>query len=113
MSLAWEIYEAFKDDEAKARALAQAFDRLETAWPKAPASQEQLEHAKLELQRDIEQLRGEVQRDIEQLRNETQVMKSELQQAIAESKQSFITWIIGIMAGFAATLIAAMMILMG
>jgi hypothetical protein len=40
-------------------------------------------------------------------------MKGELHQAIAESKQSFITWIIGIMAGFAATLIAAMMILMG
>ena len=62
MSIALDIYQAFKDDETKARALAEAFDRLEQRIPADVATQDQLETVRLELKRDIQELRVEIER---------------------------------------------------
>jgi len=61
--LATKVYEAFKDDEEKARVLSEVIEELETrlAPPGDVATKGDLEVTKLTLQKEIEQVRREVE----------------------------------------------------
>ncbi len=77
-----ELYEALAsapDDRARARLIAEAFERLDERYPHLPdlATQQHLRETELRLLKEIEQLRGEVKTDIEQLRGE---VKTDIEQ---------------------------------
>ncbi len=83
-----ELYEALAsapDDRARARLIAEAFERLEERYPHLPdlVTQQDLRETELRLLKEIEQLRGEVKTEIEQLRGE---VKTEIEQLRGEVK---------------------------
>ena len=102
-----ELYEALtsaEDDRARARVIAEAFERLEDRYPHLPelATQGHLRETELRLQKEIEQVRGEVEkargetREIEgRLRLELEKVRGE----IAEAKAGIIRWTVGWTAG--------------
>lgn len=73
MKLATRVYEAFRDDEEKARVLSEVIEELETRLlPLGEvATKGDLEVTKLSLQKEIEEVRREIEnvrREIEQVR---------------------------------------------
>ena len=81
MTLALKIYEAFKDDEAKAKALSEAIDDLDRRIvPMEQISTKgDLEVTKLTLQKEIEEVRLTLQKEI------------------AEVKSGIIKWVISLL----------------
>ena len=78
-----ELYEALSsapDDKARAKLIAEAFERLEERYPHLPdlATQGHLRETELRLQKEIEQLRGETRVQLEQLRGEIARIKADL-----------------------------------
>jgi type VI protein secretion system component VasF len=90
-----ELYEALAsapDERARARVIAEAFERLEERYPNLPnlVTHQQLGETELRIRREIEQLRGDLratelrlQKEIEQLRGE---LKTEIEQLRGEVK---------------------------
>ncbi len=83
-----ELYEALAsapDERARARVIAEAFERLEERYPHLPdlATRQHLRETELRLLKEIEQLRGDVKVEIEQLRGE---VKTEIEQLRGEVK---------------------------
>jgi type VI protein secretion system component VasF len=90
-----ELYEALAsapDERARARVIAEAFERLEELYPNLPnlVTHQQLGETELRIRREIEQLRGDLratelrlQKEIEQLRGE---VKTEIEQLRGEVK---------------------------
>ncbi|MBK1733609.1 DUF1640 domain-containing protein, partial [Thiococcus pfennigii] len=84
------LYEALTtapDDRARARVIAEAFERLEERYPHLPelATQGHVRESELRLQKEIEQVRAEIERvrgelklDIEQVRAEVEKIRAEL-----------------------------------
>jgi gas vesicle protein len=128
MSSVVELYEALAsapDERARARVIAEAFERLEERYPHLPelVTQGHLRESELRLTREIEQLRadltirieqlrGEVKTEIEQLRGEVKTeieqlrseVKTEIQQlrgemttAIERSRNTLLLWLIPLM----------------
>jgi len=100
MSLAIKIYEAFKDDVSKAKALSEVVDELERRIvPMEQISTKgDLEVTKLALKKDIEEVRLTLKKEIEIVRRE-----------IAEVKSGIIKWVIGLLlvqTGVITTIIA-------
>ena len=95
MGLAVKVYEAFKDDEKKAKVLSEVIDELESriAPLRDVATKGDLEVTKLALQKEIEQVRGEV----EQVRLTLQKEIEEVRREIAETKSSIIKWVVGLL----------------
>ena len=95
MGLAVKVYEAFKDDEKKAKVLSEVIDELESriAPLRDVATKGDLEVTKLALQKEIEQVRGEV----EQVRLTLQKEIEEVRREIAETKSSIIRWVVGLL----------------
>ncbi len=95
MSTVVELYEALAsapDERARARVIAEAFERLEERYPHLPdlATRTHLSETELRLQKDIEQLRGELrqtelrlQKEIVQLRGD---LRAEIEQLRGEVK---------------------------
>lgn len=84
-----ELYEALAsapDERARARVIAEAFERLEERYPHLPdlATRTHLSETELRLQKDIEQLRGEVNTKIEVLRGELRQTELRLQKEIEQ-----------------------------
>ena len=114
MSSVVELYEALAsapDDRARARVIAEAFERLEERYPHLPdlATQQHLRETELRLQHQIEQvranltlqieqLRGEVKTEIEQLRGEVKTeieqLRGEVKTEIERSRNSLLAWLI-------------------
>jgi CRISPR/Cas system-associated endonuclease Cas3-HD len=88
MGLAIKIYEAFKDDETKAKVLSEVVDELEhRIVPMEQISTKgDLEVTKLALKKDIEEVRLTLQKEIEIVRKE-----------IAEVKSGIIKWVTGLL----------------
>jgi len=82
------VYEAFKDDEKKAKILSEVIDELESriAPLRDVATRGDLDVVKLALQKEIEQVRLSLQKEIEQVRKE-----------IESAKASTIKWVIGLL----------------
>ena len=77
MSSSVALYEALTsapDDRARARVIAEAFERLEERYPHLPelATKQHLRETELRLQREIEQVRADLTLQIEQPRGEVQ-----------------------------------------
>ncbi|MFB1488904.1 MULTISPECIES: DUF1640 domain-containing protein [unclassified Thiocapsa] len=97
MSTVVELYEALAsapDERARARVIAEAFERLEERYPHLPdlATRTHLSETELRLQKDIEQLRGELrqtelrlQKEIVQLRGD---LTAEIEQLRGELRQT-------------------------
>ena len=88
MGLAVKVYEAFKDDEKKAKVLSEVIDELESriAPLRDVATKGDLELAKLALQKEIEQVRGEVEQ-----------VRLSLEKRIEEVRSSIIKWVVGLL----------------
>jgi len=110
MTLALKIYEAFKDDEAKAKALSEAIDDLDRRIvPMGQISTKgDLEVTKLTLQKEIEEVRLTLQKEIEIVRREIEEVRLTLQKQIeevrltlqkeiAEVKSGIIKWVISLL----------------
>ncbi len=77
MSSSVALYEALTnapDERARARVIAEAFERFEERYPHLPelATQSHVRESELRLQKEIEQVRAELKHDIEQLRAEVE-----------------------------------------
>ncbi|MEY6433685.1 coiled-coil domain-containing protein [Thioalkalicoccus limnaeus] len=77
------LYEALTsapDERARARVIAEAFERLEERYPHLPelATQGHVRESELRLQKEIERVRAELKLDIEQIRAEIEQVRAEL-----------------------------------
>ena len=105
-----ELYEALtsaEDDRARARVIAEAFERLEDRYPHLPelATQGHLRETELRLQKEIEQVRleiAQVRGEVEKVRGETREIEGRLRLElekvrgeIAEAKAGIIRWTVG------------------
>ncbi len=93
MSYALKVYEVFKDDEVRAKVLAEAFQELENRYPHIEnlVTVQHLENESLKLQKEIEK----VKLDVEQVRVELKEGELRLTKEIMESKQSILRWLFG------------------
>lgn len=112
-----EFYEALAsapDDRARARVIAEAFERLEARYPHLPdlATQQHLRETELRLQREIEQVRADLTLQIERLRRDVEVhieelrgevrtqieqLRGEMKTEIERSRNSLLAWLIPLM----------------
>ncbi len=90
MSLAVKIYEAFKDDEHKARALLEVVEELEGRITSDLATKGDVELAKLALKKEIEEVKLSLQKEIEEVR-------LSLQKEIEKTKAGIIKWVTGLL----------------
>jgi len=110
MSLALKIYEAFKEDESKAKALSEAIDDLDRRI--VPMEQistkgdlevnrltltKQIEEVRLTLRKEIEEVRLTLQKEIEIVRKELKEVELTLKKEIEEVKSGIIKWVIGLL----------------
>jgi len=84
------LYEALTsapDERARARVIAEAFERLEERYPHLPdlATQAHLRETELRLHKEIEQIRADLKADIEQVRAE---LKADIEQVRAELRET-------------------------
>ena len=99
MSLAVKVYEAFKDDEKKAKVLSEVIDELEsrTTHLKDVTTKGDLEVTKLALQKEIEELKKELKEVELRLQKEIEQVKLSLQREIERVKASIIKWVVGLL----------------
>ena len=99
------LYEALTtapDDRARARVIAEAFERLEERYPHLPelATQAHVRESELRLQKEIEQVRAEIEQvraGIEQVRAELkrdiEQVRADLTLEIARSRNDLLKWL--------------------
>jgi len=117
------LYEALTtapDDRARARVIAEAFERLEERYPHLPelATQAHVRESELRLHKEIEQVRTELKLDIEQVRaalreSELRLLK-EIEQVrgeVARTKIDLLKWIVPLMFAQVATITALVKLL--
>ncbi len=119
MSFAVKVYEAFKDDEVKAKVLAEFIESVEKIISNNQlATRSDLSATELRLVKEIESVRGEIKetelkltKEIESIRGEIKETELKLTETIHMAKVSTIKWvvalffaqtvtIIGVIAGF-------------
>jgi multidrug resistance efflux pump len=117
------LYEALTsatDDRARARVIAEAFERLEERYPHLPdlATQAHLRETELRLQKEIEQIRAELretelrlQKEIEQIRAELRETELRLQKGIAHVKLDLLKWLVPLMFAQVAAIAALVKLL--
>jgi hypothetical protein len=99
------LYEALTtapDDRARARVIAEAYERLEERYPHLPelATQAHVRESELRLQKEIEQVRAEIEQvraGIEQVRAELkrdiEQVRADLKLEIARSRNDLLKWL--------------------
>jgi len=102
MGLAVKVYEAFKDDERKAKVLSEVIDELDNriAPLRDVATKGDLEVTKLALQKEIEEVRKEIEKvrkEIEEVRGEVEKVRLSLEKRIEEVKASVVKWVVGLL----------------
>ncbi|MBI3814090.1 MAG: hypothetical protein HY279_06450 [Nitrospinae bacterium] len=108
MSYAIKIYEAFKDDEVKAKVLSEAIEKLEERYfhVENVATVRDLENESLRLKREIketeliltkeiEKVRQEIRETELKLTKEIEKVRLDLTKEIMDSKQSILRWLFG------------------
>ncbi|MBK1700897.1 DUF1640 domain-containing protein [Thiococcus pfennigii] len=117
------LYEALTsapDERARARVIAEAFERLEERYPHPPelATQGNVRESELRLQKEIEEVRAELKLDIEQVRgalreSELRLLK-EIEQVrgeVARTKVDLLKWIVPLMFAQVAAIAALVKLL--
>jgi vacuolar-type H+-ATPase subunit I/STV1 len=89
MSSSVALYEALTsapDERARARVIAEAFERLEERYPHLPdlVTHGHLRETELRLQKEIEQVRADLSKEIEQVRAELREAELRLQKEIEQ-----------------------------
>lgn len=110
------LYEALTtapDDRARARVIAEAFERLEERYPHLPdlAAQGHVRESELRLQKEIEQVRAELKANIEQIRADLRTTELRLQKEIANVKVDLLKWLIPLMFAQVAAIAALVKLL--
>ncbi|MGD2020274.1 MAG: DUF1640 domain-containing protein [Thiohalocapsa sp.] len=98
-----ELYEALtsaEDDRARAKVIAEAFERLEDRYPHLPelVTQGHLRETELRLQKEIEQVRLELEQVRGEIRETEGRLRLQLEQVrgeIAATKVGIIKWTVG------------------
>ena len=108
MGSAVEFYDkllAAEDDRSRARVIAEGFERLEERYPEVRelVTQTHLSETERRLQKEIEQIR----REIEQIRRGTVETEGRLRLEIEQVRSSILRWLVGLMAGQTAVILAA------
>jgi len=137
MSSSVALYEALTnapDDRARARVIAEAFERLEERYPHLPelATQGHVRESELRLQKEIEQVRAEIEQvraelklDIEHVRAEVEQVRAGLRETelrllkeieqvrgeVARTKVDLIRWIVPLMFAQVAAIAALVKLL--
>ena len=103
------LYEALTtapDERARARVIAEAFERLEERYPHLPelATQAHVRESELRLQKEIEQVRAEIERtraelksDIEQVRADLKLDIEQVRGDIARNRSDLYKWLIPVL----------------
>ena len=112
MSSSVALYEALTsapDDRARARVIAEAFERLEERYPHLPdlATQGHVRESELRLQKEIEQVRAELRESELRLHKEIEQVRSE----IARAKVDMLKWMVPLMFGQVAVIAALVKLL--
>jgi len=113
------LYEALTnapDDRARARVIAEAFERLEERYPHLPelATQGHIRESELRLQKEIEQVRAEVEQVRAGLRETELRLLKEIEQVrgeVARTKVDLIKWIVPLMFAQVAAIAALVKLL--
>ncbi|AGA92007.1 hypothetical protein Thimo_3335 [Thioflavicoccus mobilis 8321] len=115
-----EALTSTSDERARARAIAEAFERLDERYPPLPdlATQGHLRGTELRLQKGIEEVRARLAMEIEQVRaalRETELrLPKEIEQVrgeIARTKVDFLKWIVPLMCAQVAAIAALVKLL--
>ena len=105
----YEALTAATDDRARARVIAEAFERLEERYPHLPdlATQGHLRETELRIQKEIEVVR----REIEQIRAQLREAELRLQKEIAHVKLDLLKWLVPLMFAQVAAIAALVKLL--
>jgi hypothetical protein len=98
----YDALTAAPDERARARVIAEAFERLDQRYPHLPdlASQSHVRETELRLQKEIEQVRADLKLDIERVRGE-----------IVRTKIDLLKWIVPLMFAQVAAIAALVKLL--
>ncbi|MFP4588121.1 MAG: hypothetical protein ACLFM3_08750 [Desulfohalobiaceae bacterium] len=101
---------AAEDDRARARIIANAFERLEDRYPeiKDMVTASGLRETELRLQKEIEQVRADLSKEIEQTRLRIEEVRSDLTKEIALGNQKVLRWTTALMFAQLAAIFAAL-----
>ncbi len=110
------LYEALTsapDERARARAIAEAIERIEQRYPHLPdlATQGHVRESELRLQKEIEHVRAELKADIEHTRAELRETELRLQKEIAHIKLDILKWLVPLMFAQVAAIAALVKLL--
>ena len=116
MSSSVALYEALTsapDDRARARVIAEAFERLEERYPHLPdlATQSHVRESELRLQKEIEQVRADMTQKIEQIRADLSIEIEQVRAEIARAKVDVLKWMVPLMFGQVAVIAALVKLL--
>lgn len=97
MGIALKVYEAFKNDEAKAKVLAEAFEEIEEHYlpREEAATSAQLEHVNLSLKLEIEKVRSNLKLEIENVKSELKIDIEKVRSDLIKYMNRQTIWIIG------------------
>ncbi|MEW6527405.1 MAG: hypothetical protein AB1444_12170 [Spirochaetota bacterium] len=116
MGFAIKVYEAFKDDEVKAKVLAEFIEKVEEAINNNQVATRQdlhvqelklvkeieltraeIKEVELKLTKEIEQVRAEMKETEMKLTKEIEQVRAELKVEIQQTKVSLLKWLIGLL----------------
>ncbi|MFW6143133.1 MAG: hypothetical protein ACOC39_02755 [Desulfovermiculus sp.] len=101
---------AAKDERARAKIIASAFERLEDRYPelKDMATASGVWEAELRLQKEIEQTRLRIEEVRADLSKEIEHVRSDLTQEIARCKHDILRWTVGLLFAQLITILATL-----
>ncbi|GAB4365821.1 MAG: hypothetical protein Kow0060_23350 [Methylohalobius crimeensis] len=125
----YEQLSSAPDDKTRARLIAEAFERMEERYPevKELATQSGLNETELRLQKEIETVRKEIVEAEGRLAKEIEAVRREIVEAegrlakeiesvrkeIEQVRSSTLRWLVGLMTGQTALIIAALLAIAG
>ncbi|WP_026596150.1 CCDC90 family protein [Methylohalobius crimeensis] len=125
----YEQLSSAPDDKTRARLIAEAFERMEERYPevKELATQSGLNETELRLQKEIETVRKEIVEAEGRLAKEIEAVRREIVEAegrlvkeiesvrkeIEQVRSSTLRWLVGLMTGQTALIIAALFAIAG
>jgi hypothetical protein len=110
------LYEALTtapDERARARVIAEAFERLEERDPHLPelATQGHVRESELRLQKEIEQVRADLKGDIERVRADLKLDIAQLRGEVERTKLDLLKWLVPLMFAQVAVIAALVKLL--
>ena len=97
MGYALRIYEAFKDDETKAKLLSEFIEQVEQVILNNQLSTRQdVTMSELKLTKEIEATRGEIKEVELKLTKEIEQVRADLKNEIHKSHASLLRWVVGL-----------------